>query len=622
MVTSTRGPRQTRCTHTRLGPKASAGGVVLFMLLGFPWLDAGGAAKTARASSGMMRTFSTDTPPAFAVRFADKGAQQHRPTRGATGESWVFEDGLLRGEVCEVDEGVWELDLTIKSGTATQVWFPWVSQPEALNGDRSDDVIYYPYLLGVAQIATNLRDWGWQGLKYPGSCISPLVVLADAYDGRLVAAVNWPPRAVSPMYCRQGLALCYDETLRAGQRQTYRAMVRLVRGDGADGRAPWQLALDPFKRWLKDRLRDEKLAPIEQPAWLAECHGWLNVQLENMPRFDATEVRGRWRRWKAYFPWMQFWGQMSNYAGPARLAHPVLAADEQVGCCLDSPEMHARYRPNLIEFAREIAREGRVGFYSRPRAQCERLDRRPTDDEDLDFLLDWQSRNRNDYGANAFYIDVLGGRYFGEPLKIARMIKTLPPGAVIEGGVDVYPAAFLVSGGLGGGDWSGGPKRGVEALTPAAPRTTFPAFGRYLLDEHIIFLGQSNGDHQFWGPKNNYWTERQAFLLGAKFDVISPEESRRTPAQMNQALRLAIEERERVGWWSRRPIYRHRAGVSDVPREIDVRCFRGAGGEDLLVFDNWNNLKSKQIRFDDVRIDVPARPLSIVIRERGGASRD
>jgi hypothetical protein len=429
---------------------------------------------------------------------------------------------------------------------------------------------------------------------------------------------------VEPLYCRQGLALRYSRPLEAGHQRAYRALICEARRGAAIDTAPWQLVLDEYKRWLKGHMHAEGLYPIDYPMWLLDCHGWLNVQLENMPVFDVRRVRELWLRWKHLFPWVQFWGQMSNYGGPAHLTRPRRAPGEETGCCLDRSEMHRRYKPQLIELVHEITREGHAGYYSRPRDPYERLDLSDPADEDSDagFLYGWLDRNRREYGANAFHIDVLGARFFGAPLEIARMLKEGSPNTTIEFGVDVYPAANVISGALGCGEWAGGPGRTLDRLGRGLTKTTFPAFGRYLLDDRVVFLGQSNGDHRFWGRENEYWTERQAFLLGAKFDVITPAESNQIPTVLNRALRLSIEERERTRWWQRRPRYRHQMGIGAVPPMIDVRRFVGNDGEDLLVFDNWGQRVGERIRFEGRWISVPSRPLSILVLSESGLERD
>jgi len=106
------------------------------------------------------------------------------------------------------------------------------------------------------------------------------------------------------------------------------------------------------------------------------------------------------------------------------------------------------------------------------------------------------------------------------------------------------------------------------------PKVIFPQFGRYLLGDRIFLSGTSNRDKNFWGYgfDQNYFTERQTFILGAKFDageiydvgdqghVDQPLD----PTLMNPILNLSISERDRVGWWSREPIYLDKKGISNI----------------------------------------------------------
>lgn len=118
----------------------------------------------------------------------------------------------------------------------------------------------------------------------------------------------------------------------------------------------------------------EGLWPIDTPDYVKNAHGWLNVQLENFRQFDGREILRRWDVVRSFMPWLQFWGQMSNYSGPAESAIPPRLTDEEVGCCLDKIAFHHRYLPDLPEVARRITVSGgHVGYYSRP-AQDARLD--------------------------------------------------------------------------------------------------------------------------------------------------------------------------------------------------------------------------------------------------------
>jgi hypothetical protein len=551
--------------------------------------------------------------PGFAVALRGRAPKSYHPASPAGATEFRISDGDLEASVRCLPGGEWQLDVTASEQPLASIWFPWDPGPVALGGPAEDEVIYYPTFLGVAISATSLPEDVWQGpADYPGYCFAPLVVAADRTAARLVAAANWPPRRVRPLYARGRLALRYDEEIAPHEHRSYRALVDRVHvGPDADTQ-PWQLALDRYKSWLRARVHDAGLEPAH-PAWLLAAHGWLNVQLQNMNRWDPDVVRRRWRTWGDRLPWVQFWGQMSDVFRPGLLSG--LLSRERTGCCLDEPRMHPRYEPTLVELAATIARDGHVGYYVRPREGSGPLDESGQANPDRDFLRRWLALARDGYKANAVYVDVIGHRDFGEPLAVARLIgDALGPGAVIEYGVDVYPAAFLMSGSLNGGAWQGGPGRSVARFGAGLTRATAPEFGRYLFDDRVVFMGECNGDGRFWGPANDYWTERQAFLLGAKFDVVHPFEDELVGTE-NRALALAIAARARIGWWARRPVYRDRIGVRDVPAGVDVRRFRGKDGENLLVIDNWGRRRGQTLTVDGATLPISDEQLSIVVRE-------
>jgi len=541
-------------------------------------------------------------PLAFAVQLEGGAFKQYRLDKTRT-----ISDDVLDATATDVGGDEVELTVTPKHDAITLVWFPW--EPDRVtDAPRVDDaIVYYPRLLGVAVRASLLAEWGWQGGPYPGECYAPLVVVADDADARMVAATNWPPRRVTPMYSLGRIGLRYDARLPVGTQRTYRAL--LLRASGSTSEPPWQVALDRYRDWLRGRVRAAGLEP-SYPAWMRDAHGWLNVQLQNTATWEPARVEVTWQRWKRQLPWVQFWGQMSPYYDRER------SRPDEAGCCLDRTDLHPRYEPGLQRLARVVAQDGRVGYYARPRSPYAPLVRSDTDapTAEYDFLRAWLERNRSRYGANAFYIDVLGGRDFGDPYQIATLLKQrVDAGTVVERAVDVYPTAALMSGALGGGSWQGGPGRTTARLGRDVTRTTFPSFGRALLTDRILFLGESNGDGRWWGPTANYWTERQAFLLGAKFDVMRPTEDGKPNGPENRALALAIAARDRVGWWRRDPEYLDRRGVRGVPADVDVRRYRGRDGEKLLVVDNWTQRRDVRVTVDGQPVAIPADALSIVV---------
>ncbi len=497
------------------------------------------------------------------------------------------------------------------------VWFPWRSPVSALDPARPSTVVLYPSMLGVAVSAPAAAALGFDWRRYPGEVFAPLIVLADAREAELVAATSWPPRTVVPVFSSDGLALRYAEPVPAGATRRYRALIARRSGDEGAGRAPWLLAALAYRDWLAPHLARERLAS-SAPQWLVESEGWQNVQLQNLRTFDAGELRARWQRWRDLLPWMQVWGQMSDYAGGSRLL-AATGVTEEVGCCIDRTALAARYRDGLAPVAATIARDGRIGFYTRPRTPYARLDLPGSaGDAERGFLLGWLALTRTALDANAFYVDVVGHRWFGEPLAIARFVRdALPAETVIEYAVDVYPRSALVSGSLTGGSFGGGPSREPRELGAlAVARTTFPRFGRAVLGDRLLFLGESNGDHVFWGEESAHWAERQAFLLGAKLDAMRVAAAYDRPDEPNPALARIVALRRASGWWRRAPVYLDRLGVADVPDGVDVRRFRGRDGEDLLAVDNPGRRSGVQVRLDGRPVALDADPLSIRVVEK------
>lgn len=534
--------------------------------------------------------------------------------------NYKIEDQHVRAEIRRIEGSVWELDLTIKSALVVEVWFPWEEHERFCGPSAGDDIILYPYRLGVAEKADAVQSGQWWGRLYPGGAHAPLVVMTDDYYARIVAAWNWPPYAVEPVYTRGRLALRYSDVPGQAERRTYRALSASVQGNALLGDYPWHHALDLYKSWLLEQMRRESLYPIDYPKPLRAAHGWQSVWLHWIARFDVDGLRSVYQRNARIFPWIQFWGQMSNYQqspGDGLTAQPVppLEAGEQTGCCLTRMEMHRRYLPELPAFAREVASGGGiVGYYQRPREPYARLD--AGDGKYAAFLTEWIARTGED-GANAYYLDVVGAHYFGDPLKIARMIQsTFPPMTVIEFPVDLYPTAFLVSGSLWGNvGWETDPGITPRDFGPRRTRATFPRLGRYLLDDRIMFLGVSNGDFMWWGDVrgHQHWTERQAFLLGAKLDA--PTLFKGVPGwydPINPAVEEIVGEWERTNWWKRNPAYRDRSGISRCSPAIDVRRFVDQDGLTLFVVENWGRRPRQTFDYGGRTIQVPERRFCIM----------
>jgi hypothetical protein len=586
-------------------------------LLGAVALTCGSRARIAAAAGEPARD-----APAFAVRTAD-GQFRAFHADPDDDSSFSIRNELVWARVARVEGDAWELHLENRSGKAlSEVWFPWEPNASALNGVLEDDIVLYPRLLGVAEKADLLAEWDWFGEGYPGGAFAPLVVVSDQSAARMVAAVNWPPRRVRPVFSRGRLGLRYERTLAPGATDRYRALLVSARGDPGRGIHAWHLVLDAYQAWLHERMKEAGLYPLEYPEELRRVHGWMHISLHELARFDADELRRLYALYGHVFPWLQCWGQMSNYGrfppeGLLDWPETPLEPGEQTGCCLEIPRMHTRYKPALPTLAREItARGGLVGYYARPRRPYARLD--GPDNPNLAFLLDWIAENERD-AATAFYLDVVGVGDFGDPLTLARMFQqgTFPRLAVTEFTQDVYPVACLVGSCLWGlKRWETAPGQTPADLGPQLPRVTFPRFGRYLLGDRIIFLGRSNGDFMWWGPYrgHDHWTERQVFLLGAKFDAPTRFKGQRGwITTVNDVVQEIVDEWERTGWWERNPVYRDRVGIHDLSPKLDVRRFVDAAGLNLFVVENWSRARDASFRFFGREIIVPPRRLCIMV---------
>lgn len=555
--------------------------------------------------------------PGLKVHFANGAVVEYA---GAT----EFDDALLRVRMQHEGNGLWALTLTNKSNSnIREVWFPWVAEIPAMNGDADDDILYHPRNFGsakrrvipmtVGQGQTQTVDWYVD--TYPGAVFAPILVVADSREALGIAAANWPPKNVSLPVSTTQMGIRYDvNTLPLGTHQ-YRSFYCRSTGNAGAGVVPWHLVVDPYKAWLKAGMAEHGLRP-NYPPEMRRVNGWISWQLQNMAAFHAGQLQFAWEVFGDRLQWIQCWGQMSNYYGPAGVydptnAVPPLLPGEEVGCCLDIPQMHMRYVPELVQFQNQVISQGGLfGYYTRPKSPYGVLT--TPNSPHLQFLLNW-NQSLAELGANAHYLDVVGGAYdLGNLVSVAEILRDrFPPTTVVEFAKDVFPTGFLISGSLWGGwDWETDPDLPQTILgTPQFQKGTCLQFGRYVMDDRIVFLGGCNGDHVFWGvvTQKGYYTERTAFLLGAKFDVLDNRiaEQVSQPTTLNIAVDAAIQAWDSVGWWDREPEYRDRSGISNVSAGIDVRRFVDKNGVNLFAVDNWSKLANRRFTFQGQVIQVP-----------------
>jgi hypothetical protein len=550
--------------------------------------------------------------PRFAIRLNNDSFIEFNSPSSIKNNIDYYSNQYVDAEIKYIGNNQWSLNILNKNMEIKEVWFPWQPEEYVLNPNIMDDIIFYPYLFGTAELAASRDAYEWSGNDYPGTLMAPLIVISDVSKAKIVAAVNWPPKKVTPLWSLNRISMRYNELISPGSNSKF--MVLIAEETASSGEKPWQKALDNYKFWLSEKMSDEGVYPIRYPEWMKNIDGWMNVQLENMQNFSTAELGQKYGKWKSIFPWIQFWGQMSDYGD---------------GCCVDNKFIHGRYYPMIIDYAEEFSNDGsHVGYYSRPRSPYGYLDDPEiiAGETNLEFLLDWINKNKS-WNANAFYIDVLGARYFGDPLFIVNLFKDekIPRDTVIEYPVDIYPTAFLASGSIKGGFINGGPDNPVESLSSDNTKTTFINFGRYILDDRIVFLGESNGDHEFWGTDNNYWAERQVFLLGAKFDAIHIEDSDSRPDSINRAIDLTISQRQRVNWWKRGLKYLDTKGISNKRGNYEIRRFIDKDNFNVFAIDNWD--ENDQVIFDflgeKIEISIPinsetGKPYRLYIHDTNG----
>lgn len=556
----------------------------------------------------VLSILNANNPPGIAFTTSAGFVQVTEYTQ--TNTDYVYDSDKAKAIVRKINNNEWELQLFSKNSEISKVWFPWEANQVTLDDDNSDDIAYSAFLMGQTRKMQDTCNFCWEGVEYPGLSFSPLVIVADDDNARLVAATNWPPRRVHPLFSLNRIGLNYQsEVLPPNSSQTYRAMYIALNGDTSKGRPPWYLVSQIYRDWLVGKMTDSGLWPLNFDEKMLKSHGFLNVGLMNMAEYNPEQVLAYWNQHKSKVNWIQFWGQMSNYVGPTNLAKPALAQGEPTGCCLEKLTMHSRYAQTLPNIAATIKNDGGlVGYYSRPRSINDNF-LELSNDSNLNFLQSWIKQN-TDYGANVYYLDVVGSIYMGPSANVANLLKEyIPKNAFIEYPVETYPVPFSASGCLTGADPQAGPTREFSNLG----RGTFPRLGRAILDHHMMFLGGSNGDHTLVGPTGEYWSERQAFLLGAKLDIISMTESGDyVTGIVNKAVERIIRLRDQSDWWNLNPQYLDVLNISNVPRGIDIRRFRAKNGINLYVIDNPVGQTDKWFLASGRKIDIPNEVMSII----------
>ena len=522
-------------------------------------------------------------------------------------------DSILTATVTALDSTRWKLEISGVHTALTTEYFPWQSQRSPLDSDISNDIYYYPNLLGRTEHASNRNtDWQWYGSIYPGPIAAPLVIMGDPASAKIVAATNWPPKTVSPLYAAQRMVMRYGDAVPVGGSAVYQALIATVTGNAATGNAPWQKALDLYKAWL-----DSSMGQISYPDWMWQGQGMLNLQLQGYS--TTSDVDNSWQSYKGDYPWVLMWGQMSPYPGGSCCG--IDLTTNQYYSTL--PYMNSRFLPSLPTWTQNTVASGyHAGFYSAPYSEYYSAGPRGYLDttSGLNWFTNYNAVNHS-YGANSYYFDTLAREYWGDPGSIVNLFNTgvIPKDALGEGIVDVYPLPGLVSGALAGGGYCGAPYKTPEAFTV----TTFPPFVRYLLNDRQVYWGQSNDDGQFWGTSTpsgcdyatwcanglcNFGVEHQILLTGARIEM--------RPGSANEILDAIVAERKRVNWWARKPKYLATLGLnlSTIPASsrIEVSHFLDTNGIDLLAVSNPNLVSGLSVSLNGTVQSIPAQKVAIL----------
>jgi hypothetical protein len=551
-------------------------------------------------------------PPELSVTTSSDGvAHVYSTYTQINSTQYKVSDPIISATLTNLGGGQWKIEVTANRNLASVYW-PWQTNRTPLAATLTSDIYYYPYILGLTEQAPNHDvDWTWWGQPYPGNAFAPLTVMANDSRAKIVAATNWPPKRVIPYYAAQRQVLYYDTPIPAGNTESFSALIATVSGDAPHGNVPWQLAINLYRTWL-----DANMAAVSYPSWMINAQGFLNIQLQNLSSPPtATALNSLWQPLKSYYPLVLFWGQMSPRAG---------------GCCNLSYTFDSSHLADIPNFTNGVVSSGYfVGYYSSPiyTGSSGYLDTTAG----VSWLSNWISSNQS-FGANSIYIDTLGRRFYGNPTNVMNLFAdgTIPKNSIIEGAVDIYPVAGLVSGALlGDKNGCGAPQR-----TPQnSVKSSYPQFGRYLLKDRILFSGEANTDYRFWGagdwsrPGDSLatscglpaWcnsngpcangTERLAFILGNKLDVEHPKN--------NPVLDAINAARMNSNWMQRQPVFLNTQGLdlSRIPSTSAVRItlFQDSGGKHLIAISNPRLESGLTFGFNNQTYTVPSDGLGISI---------
>ena len=156
------------------------------------------------------------------------------------------------------------------------------------------------------------------------------------------------------------------------------------------------------------------------------------------------------------------------------------------------------------------------------------------------------------------------------------------------------PFAGLLSGYHQGDDWCAcSANTTIYDMDPfgSTNRTSgsFIKLVRLVMGDAVGYFGYQDGELNRWGDAHNHFSERQAFIMGCKFDAGYRLCGKNTPPE-HCVLRIVHRLRKKLGWWQRGFRYLDTIGITNkFPELIDVRRFDDRAGKTVLLVDNYQN---------------------------------
>jgi hypothetical protein len=611
------------------------------------------------------------------------------------GPTYTFNNSVFNATITNEGNDTWRLDITANN-TIAKIEFPLITTGYGaganfipIDSNPASNQVWYPYLGGIVEMKYRRGVSPFLG-EYPGDFFAPFILQSGEEYSQIVFAANNPAINVYPSHDNSNTRLIYEfsPSINIGQTKTLKAVVRKVRTNNSAYES-WLIGALQYKRWL-----DTNYPAANKPTAIKNIDGFQYHALMNSTGFSTASLDSRFNAYKDKWGWIQFWGQMSTYAGDPNLASPAPIKEdinisvtdhvftnpsikglyvrksggtkvlkyrvtgdvtdrtanitnntwifspyntyftqvtkvgttidsatgitEEVGCCAPNPPtfippLQSRYVPTLTTWANSQTSNGYyVGYYSREPSSLIA----PTYYNEItgrDYTSNWLLQNTND-GANAYYVDVVGRGVFGDAEIVRNYMNTWSPVTIIEGIVDIYPTMFLMDGFLcENPSYPGGPNYQYDLPTckdenDQDKHCLAPMLGRFILGKRYAFSGLLNTESNCYGLANNYWVERQTFLLANKQVVASA-----IPGNVNAQNLLNYNARKNARFWQRSPDYVHTAGLTDIPNGITARKAVGSNGEQIIMIDNPSQLTGQTLRVKGKLISISSDKVSVII---------